>query len=79
MKMSITARALREAGFTHHSSDNIEFCFDNFEYMYSIPEQTLYFVNDGFGEPEEIARYTVLEELLQALESLLGSRDPEVI
>jgi hypothetical protein len=47
--------------------------------MYSIPEQTLYFINDGFGEPEEIARYTVLEELLQALESLLGSRDPEVI
>ena len=77
--MAITAKALREAGFTRHSSNNVEFCFDSWEYMYRIPEQTLYFINDGVGEPEEIARYTVLEELLQALEHLTGSRDPEVI
>lgn len=51
--MSITAKALREAGFTHHSRDNIEFCFDNFEYMYSIPEQTLYFINDGLENPKK--------------------------
>ncbi len=77
--MAITAKALREAGFTRHSSTNVEFCFDSWEYMYRIPEQTLYFINDGVGEPEEVARYTVLEELLQALEHLTGSRDPEVI
>lgn len=77
--MAITAKALREAGFTRHSNDNVEFCFANWDYMYSIPDQTLYFINDGYGEPEEIARYTVLEELLKALESLCGSRDPEEI
>ena len=77
--MAITAKALREAGFTRHSRNNVEFCFDGWEYMYRIPEQTLYFINDGVGEPEEIARYIVLEELLQALEHLTGSRDPEKI
>jgi len=77
--MAITAKALREAGFTRHSKDNVEFCFDNWDYMYSVPKQTLYFINDGYGEPEEIARYTVLEELLEALDALCGSRDPEEI
>ncbi len=77
--MAITAKALREAGFTHHSKDNVEFFFDNWDYLFNIPEQNLYFINDGVGEPELIARYTVLEELLNALESMTGSRDPEEI
>jgi hypothetical protein len=77
--MAITAKALREAGFTRHTDNNFEFCFDSFEYMYSIPEQTLYYINDGFGEPEFVAKYTILEELLNALEILTGSRDPEKI
>ena len=77
--MAITAKALREAGFTSHSKDNVEFFFDNWDYLFNIPEQNLYFINDGVGEPELIARYTVLEELLNALESMTGSRDPEEI
>lgn len=77
--MAVTAKSLREAGFIFHSIDNIEFCFYGFEYMFRIPEQTLYFINDGFGEPEPLGRYTSTEELFQALEALCGSRDPAVI
>lgn len=75
--MAVTARALIASGFGDNTKDNIEFCFYGFDYLYSIPDQSLYFINDGFGEPEFIERYTTVESLLDALESLTGYRDPD--
>ena len=75
--MAITAKALKEAGFRPY--DHVTFVFGCFDYEFRIPTQELYFIKDGFGEPEFVAKYTILEELLNALEILTGSRDPEKI
>ena len=65
--MAITANKLQSEGFSTHKGSVI---FDNFEYEFVISEQILYFINDGFSEPEMIGRYTKIEDLFKALEYL---------
>jgi hypothetical protein len=73
--MAITSKNLQAEGFSTHKGSVI---FDNFDYEFVISEQTLYFINDGFGEPEMIGRYTKIEELFEALESLTGKEIEEL-
>ena len=37
---------------------------------YNIKTQELWYINDGYGEPELIGRYTNVKELEQAIELL---------
>ena len=73
--MAITAKKLQAEGFFTCQGSVI---FECFEYEFVISEQTLYFINDGFGEPELIGRYTKIEELFAALELLTGKEIEEL-
>jgi hypothetical protein len=64
----ITAKQLRERGIG--SWDGIEFIFKDCEYSFDTIKQELYFINDGFGEPEFIAKVTDIDELFSMLELL---------
>lgn len=65
----ITPAQIRD-NFSCISKDNSEFFFGSWEYEFRINGQTLWCINDGFGEPEFIGKFTDIDELKNAFELL---------
>ena len=59
--------------FNLNTKDRISY-FDtpDWDIEYNIKTQELWSINDGYGEPELIGRYTNIQELKQAIELLKG-------
>lgn len=52
------------------TQDNISYYFGGWEYEYNIKSQELWFINDGFGEPEFLCQITDFDKLKELLDIL---------
>lgn len=52
-----------------HNNIN-EFFYDDWEYMFVINEQSLYFINDGVGQEEFISKIKNIDHLVEVLNNL---------
>lgn len=60
----ITKNNLAKIGYNCFNGSAI---FGSFEYEYILSEQALYCINDGFGEPQFIGRFTEIDQLIDWL------------
>jgi len=64
----ITAKQLKAKGIGTY--DGIEFIFKDGDYSFNIFTQELWFINDGYGEPDLVAKVTNINELMNIIELL---------
>lgn len=70
----ITAEQLEQHDWFCGVGDRTKWFYDSWEYKFLIPTQELYYINDGMGEPELIAKVTSMEQLIEIYEALEGSK-----
>ena len=64
----VTRTQLLDLGFFEENFNS--YYFDSWEYQFIINKQELYYTNDGFGEPEFIAKIKDVEHLKEVMCSL---------
>ena len=64
----ITKENLNSIGFV--SVDSTLYCDDGWEHEFNIKNQELWYINDGYGEPEFLCRITKFDGLKELLEIL---------
>jgi hypothetical protein len=52
------------------TNDKITYIDEYYDFEFNIKTQELWYINDGFGEPEFIARYTRIGDLENAIDLL---------
>lgn len=67
----VTKDDLKELGFGTFRSKPLEWITPCMDYMYVSNTQELFFVNDGVGDEELIAKIKDKEHLIEALENVL--------
>lgn len=68
----ITANQLNELDWFPEPTNKNIWYYDSWEYEFRITSQELYYINDGVGEPEFIAKITDIEQLKETYFRLTG-------
>lgn len=63
----ISPDTLRKYGFVRLNNNKVEFFYGDWDYMYNTNTHELYDINDGFGEPQLIAKIENLEHLIMVM------------
>ena len=68
--MTVTRKQLYDLDFYCSYKNRNEWFYDSWEYMYIVSSREFYWINDGVGEPQLIAKIDDLDHLKQVLEAL---------
>ena len=66
----VTRDELLDLDFYSLNNNPIEYFYDSWEYMFLFNTQELFCINDGFGEPQFIAKIDNLAHLKEVLDHL---------
>lgn len=69
----ITAETLKKYGWYCETGNRTIWYYDSWEYEFRINTQEMYYINDGMGEPQFIAKIESIENLIDVYEGLEGN------
>jgi hypothetical protein len=68
----IRAEDLDKHGWYSENGNKNIWYYDSWEYEFRIVSQELYYINDGYGEPQLINKITNMEDLIETYWALEG-------